>query len=262
MRTASVLVASTLLALPGIGAAQSTAPAASPHSFTGNFTLASEYIYRGIGQTNREPAVQGGFDYAHASGFYVGIWASNISWLSDTAGGGVSAPFEVDLYGGYKNSFAGGDWNYDLGVLRYNYPGTFPPGFVDPDTTEVYASIGWKWLSAKYSYAVSSHLFGFTGTSGENTRGSDYLELNAAYDLGGGWGLAGHVGHQKVDGNGDASYTDYKIGLTKDVGIGTVGVAYWATNANGCGDTPPTYCNAFNKDLGEGRVLATFSKTF
>ncbi|GAB4165548.1 MAG: hypothetical protein Fur0039_01650 [Rhodocyclaceae bacterium] len=262
MRITSALIAGAALAVPGIAAAQSTAPAASPHSFTGNFTLASEYIYRGIGQTNRKPAVQGGFDYAHSSGLYAGIWASNISWLSDTAGGGISAPIEVDVYGGYKGSFAGGDWNYDLGVLRYNYPGSYPAGFVDPDTTELYGAIGWRWLTAKYSYVVSSHIFGFTTTGGGKTDGSDYLELNAAYDLGSGWSLAGHVGHQKIRGNGDASYTDYKIGLTKDVGFGTVGLSYWATDAKACGDAPPTYCNAFDKDLGGGRVLVTFTRTF
>ncbi len=255
-------IAGISTATAGVAIAQSAPAAASPHSFTGNFTLASEYLYRGIGQTNRKPAVQGGFDYGHASGLYAGIWASNISWLSDTAGGGVSAPVEIDVYGGYKNSFGGGDWNYDVGVLRYNYPGSYPAGFIDPDTTEVYAAIGWRWLTAKYSYVVSSHIFGFTTPSGGKTDGSDYVELNASYDLGGGWGVLGHVGHQKIKGNGDASYTDYKAGFTKDVGLGVVALAYWATDAKGCGDTPPTYCNAFNRDLGNGRLLVTFTKTF
>src|ERR1051325_8201182 len=58
------------------------APAAPP-ALTGNFGLFSQYIFRGLTQTNKEPAIQGGFDYAHASGFYLGTWASNISWLRD-----------------------------------------------------------------------------------------------------------------------------------------------------------------------------------
>lgn len=231
---------------------------ASEHTFTGNVMLASEYIYRGIGQTNREPAIQGGFDYSHASGFYVGTWASSISWLADY-GGGVSSNIEWDVYGGYKGNFTE-DWTYDVGVLTYNYPGSYPKNFVDADTTEVYASIGWKWISAKYSYATSSHTFGWVGTKGENTRGSDYLELNAAYDLGDGWGINGHVGHQEIKHNGDASYTDWKIGVTKDVGFGVVGLAYWDTDAKGNRGEP--YRNAYNKDLGEGRLLLTFGKTF
>ncbi|MDF9432859.1 hypothetical protein EM868_24250, partial [Cupriavidus gilardii] len=60
--------------------APATAEAASPHTFTANVTLASEYRYRGIMQTNRRPAIQGGFDYSHVSGFYAGNWNSSISW--------------------------------------------------------------------------------------------------------------------------------------------------------------------------------------
>ena len=64
--------------------AQAQAPAAAPeHTLTGNVGLFSEYIFRGIAQTAGKPALQGGFDYGHASGFYLGTWASNASWLSD-----------------------------------------------------------------------------------------------------------------------------------------------------------------------------------
>lgn len=257
------LVALALAAAFAVPAHAETAAAATPeHSFTGNLTLASEYIYRGIGQTNRKPALQGGFDYAHASGLYAGIWGSNISWLSDS-NPAVSASLELDVYGGYKNTFAGGDWNYDLGVLRYNYPGSYPAGFVKADTTELYGAIGWKWLSLKYSHVVSNHIFGFTGSNGvDKTRGSGYLELNATYDLGDGWGVLGHVGHQKIRHNGDASYTDWKLGVSKDVGAGVIGVSYWDTDAKACGDAVPVYCNTKNKDLGKGRLLLTFTKSF
>lgn len=229
----------------------------SPHSFTGNVTLASEYLYRGIAQTNRKPALQGGFDYAHGSGFYAGVWGSNVSWLADF--GGVSSSVELDVYGGYKGAITD-TLSYDVGVLTYNYPGSYPTGFVDADTTEVYLGLGWQWLSAKYSYTTSSHLFGWVGGNGEKTRGSDYLELNAAYDLGDGWGLNGHVGHQKIKHLGAASYTDWKIGVTKDLGFAALGVAYVDTNANGGAGEP--YRNAFGKDLGKGRLLVTFGKTF
>lgn len=239
------------LSLPSVVLAEEASP------FTGNFTIASEYLYRGIGQTNREPALQGGFDYAHSSGLYAGIWGSNISWLADL--GGVSSSAEFDVYGGYKGSF-GADFSYDVGVLTYNYPGTYPAGFVDPDTTEVYGSVGWKWLSAKYSHVVSKNIFGWAGANGEKTRGSGYLELNASFDLGNGWGVSGHVGHQKIKNFGAASYTDWKIGGTKDVGFGVVGLAYVDTNAKGSAGEP--YHNAFGKDLGKGRLLLTFGKTF
>ena len=240
-----------------VASTASAAPAvASP--FTGNVMLASEYLYRGIAQTNGKAAIQGGVDYAHASGFYLGAWSSNISWLSD-AGPGISAPIELDIYGGYKNSFAGGDWNYDFGVLTYNYPGAYPASFVKPDTTEIYALIGWKWLSFKYSDAVSSHIFGFASATGGNTRGSGYADLSASYDLGGGWGVSAHTGHQSIKGFGAASYSDWKLGVTRDVGVGTVGLYYSVSNAKGGVGDP--YRNAFNRDLGDGRTVISFSKT-
>ncbi len=250
------LAVTSAFAFPLVAVAADPAPTPE-HTFTGNVTLASEYIYRGIGQTNRKPALQGGFDYAHSSGLYAGVWGSNISWLSDL--GGISSSIELDVYGGYKGTIAE-DFTYDVGVLTYNYPGTYPTGFVDADTTEVYAGLGWKWLSAKYSYVTSSHVFGWVGTGGEKTRGSDYLELNAAYDLGDGWGVNGHVGHQKIKNFSDASYTDWKVGVTKDVGFGVVGLAYIDTDAKG--DAGEPYRNVYNKDLGKGRLLVTFGKTF
>ncbi len=233
----------------------------APYTFTGNVTLASEYIYRGIEQTAGKPAIQGGFDFVHSSGFYLGVWGSNISWISDGLPG-TTASIEMDVYGGYKNTFAGGDWNYDIGVLSYVYPvSNFPANTTKPDTTEVYGAIGWKWLTLKYSHVVSSHIFGFNSATGGDTRNSGYVDLTGTYDLGSGWGVSGHVGHQKIKDFSDASYTDYKIGATKDVGLGTVGLYYSDTNAKSCGDTTPVYCNLNNRDLGKGRVVLTFSKS-
>lgn len=257
--TASAVAA--VLAAPAAGALAADAPA-SPHTFTGNVTLASEYLYRGIAQTNGKMAIQGGFDYAHASGFYLGTWGSNISWLSDS-NARVSAPIELDIYGGYKSTFGGGDWNYDVGVLTYNYPGDYPAGYTKPDTTEVYGALGWKWLSAKYSYVVSNHIFGFTSTTGGNTRGSGYLDLTGTFDLGAGWGLTAHAGHQTIKDFSDASYSDYKLGVTKDVGVGTVGLYVSDTNAKGACpfSTSTPYCNAFGRDLGKSRAVLSFTKT-
>lgn len=250
--------------------------AASP--VTGNVTLASEYLYRGIAQTRGKPAIQGGFDYAHASGLYAGIWGSNITWIGDGVAG-ASAGVELDVYGGYKGSL-GGDLGYDVGVLIYNYPGSGKTvvGVQDlkQDTTELYGAVTWKWLTLKYSHSTTA-LFGWAknpGLTTDKTTGSGYLELNAAYDLGNGWGLAGHVGNQNVKGNSNASYSDYKVGVTKDVGFGVVGAAYSATNAkDSCTNNAATTANdvyCFAKaagpadayESGQGRLLLTFGKTF
>lgn len=248
---------------------------ASPHSFTGNFTLASEYLYRGIAQTRGKPAVQGGLDYAHSSGLYAGLWGSNISWIGDGVAG-ASASLEVDVYGGYKGAITE-DFGYDVGVLTYNYPGTGKTAggtILKQDTTEVYGALSWKWLTLKYSHSTSA-LFGWGKTANalDKTKGSGYLELNAAYDLGDGWGINGHVGRQKVKGNSDASYSDYKLGVTKDVGFGVLGAAYSTTNAkDNCSGTAAAtasdvYCFVNNNgssaySAGKSRLLVTFSKSF
>jgi uncharacterized protein (TIGR02001 family) len=263
-----ILIASVVagaFALPAFSAFAADAAPAPTYTFTGNVTLASDYVFRGISQSNGKPAIQGGFDYTHTSGFYLGTWASSISTLSDAGGGTVSAPLELDIYGGYKNSFAGGDWTYDFGVLQYVYPGSFPAVYTKADTTEVYGAIGWKWISLKVSDVVSSHTFGFTkdGSGTGDTSGSTYVDLTGTYDLGNGWGVSAHVGHQKIKDYGDASYSDYKLGVTKDVGFGTVGLTLTDTNAKGSapGGVTNPYYNAFSRDLGKSTAVLSFTKT-
>ena len=266
--------------LPSAVMAQAAAPA-SPHTFTGNVGLVSNYVYRGISQTAGKPALQGGFDYSHSSGFYVGTWASNVNWVSDNYGGAglpsASNSLEIDVYGGYKGTITG-DLGFDVGVLTYNYPGsnmTVGGTFIKPDSTEIYGALTWKWLTVKYSHSTTS-LFGWTkfaGTVNDNTNGSGYLELNGAFDLGDGWGISAHIGDQKIKGNGPASYTDYKLGVTKDVGFGVVGLAVTSTNSKGsCTAGAPTtaqdvYCwgtapGKSTYDAGKSAAVLSFSKTF
>jgi uncharacterized protein (TIGR02001 family) len=255
--------------IPAIAIA-ADAPATGPHTFTGNVGFASEYLYRGIAQTRGKPALQGGFDYSHASGLYAGAWGSNISWISDAIPG-ASASLEIDLYGGYKGTLPG-DVGYDVGILTYNYPGTGKTvaGSLKQDTTEIYGALSWKWLTVKYSHSTTA-LFGWAKVPGavdDKTTGSGYLELNGTYDVGNGWGLTGHVGHQKVKGYSDASYTDYKLGVTKDLGFGVVGLAYSTTNAKddcGVGGVTNPYCffkGADGYDAGKSKAVLTFNKTF
>ena len=274
-------------------AAPAAAPA-SPHTFTDNVGLVSDYLFRGISQTRGGPALQGGADYSHSSGLYAGVWGSNIKWVSDAQN--VSVPVEVDVYGGYKNAFGGGDWNYDVGYIAYIYGGSkdVPASpSAKADTQEVYGALGWKWLTAKYSYSTSRNFIAwYGGPAGANsgtaanptrtdTRGSGYLELNAAYDLGNGWGITGHIGTQKVAnyqavGQTDASYSDYKVGVTKDLGFGVLGLAYSTTSVKGtCNGTAggsSAYCwGVYNsgtnttggfRDMAKGQAVLSFNKTF
>src|SRR3989337_266742 len=123
-------------ALPGLASAQAT----SPHSLSGNMSIVSDYRFRGISQTFVQPAIQGGIDYSHSSGFYLGNWNSNVSGLSYPDGGGI----EMDVYGGFK--FPAGPVGLDVGVLQYIYPGAKYGSGDDFDTTEIYLGVSWKFL--------------------------------------------------------------------------------------------------------------------
>ena len=248
----ATLATAVLLAAPFSAAFAQEAEPASPHTFSANVSVVSDYRYRGISQTDRRPAIQGGFDYAHASGFYIGNWNSSISWLGD-ADPSVSAPVEMDFYGGFKNSFkvAGQDINYDVGVLEYYYPGGYTT--TRPYTTELYAGIGWGPVFLKYSHAVTN-LFGFA-----DSKNSYYIDLSANVPLNV-WDLTlnAHVGYQGVQHFSDASYTDWKLGLTKDLGKGfALSVAYIGTNAD-----KAVYTNTRGRYLGKATALASITKTF
>ena len=245
---------------PAPAAAPAPAPAAAPEpdwTFTGNVGLYSQYVFRGVSQTNEKPAIQGGFDLGHKSGFYAGTWASNISWLSD-GNPDVSAPIEWDFYGGYKWGFAE-DWVADFGVLYYWYPGTYPSGYSPkPNTTELYAALNWKMLQVKYSYAVSD-TFGFV-----NSDGSYYIEGNVNWDVVdkvndviGKVTLIGHVGYQSYASNGDYSYTYWKVGASTEVWGVTVGIFGTGTNA-----TSSLYTNRFGKNIAANQFVGFVQKTF
>ncbi|HEV7477697.1 MAG TPA: TorF family putative porin, partial [Burkholderiales bacterium] len=132
------------LATPGLAAAQAAAPAAAPapSPVTGNMTIASDYRFRGISQTYLGPAIQGGIDYAHPSGFYIGNWNSNVASQVYSGGSGI----EMDFYGGYKKAF--GDIGLDVGFIYYYYHNA---EFLSKkfNNQEIYIGGSWKWLSAK-----------------------------------------------------------------------------------------------------------------
>ena len=211
-------VALAALALVSGAAVAQTRASEPDYTLSYNVGVVSDYRYRGISQSRLKPALQGGADYARKSGIYAGVWASTIKWIKD-AGGDASA--EVDLYAGYKGQ--AGPIGYDVGALRYQYPNNSLP--VSANTTELYAAGSYGPATLKYSHSVTD-LFGFA-----DSKGSGYLDLSANFDLGSGWSLTPHVGHQKVRHNGAFSYTDYALTVGKDFGNG-VSASAAAVGAN------------------------------
>jgi uncharacterized protein (TIGR02001 family) len=273
--------------------AAAEAPEASP--VTANVTVASSYIYRGITQTNNKPAIQGGFDYAHESGFYVGNWNSSISWISDEynpsgstavkSAPATSAPVEMDFYAGFKKELIGEGFASDFGVLQYYYPTSGLGGIqsqatvngnpstrqasgVNPSTTELYAAQNFTFGPVtgfgKFSYAVSN-LFGI-----QNSKGSFYPDLTANYDTGMyGITVNAHVGYQYVPNNivlagttYNWSYADWKLGLTKDFGGGLSGSAYYTGTSAQKAAGAYIYSTPNGGNAGRANAVVALTKTF
>lgn len=240
----STIVTALLSALPILG---SGAALAADSPFTANVALTTDYAYRGISQTDERPALQGGFDFAHDSGFYAGVWGSNVSWLNDvetTSSSGNS--LELDIYAGFKMPL--GPVTLDVGLLQYYYPGDYDrtwkseTGLKTPDTLEGYVGVSWEFLTFKYSHAFTN-LFGTP-----DSEASKYYDLTAAYEVMPGLTLNAHFGRQDIKGPTD-SYNDWKLGLTKALGDFNVGLHYVDTDID-------------DVDIAEERIILSVSRTF
>lgn len=249
----AIALASTF-AVPAFAA--DAAPA--EHTVTGNMTIASSYRFRGIDQTFGKPALQGGIDYSHSSGLYAGNWNSNVS----SGAGYPNGNLEMDFYGGYKTTF--GDFGVDVGALYYYYPGSDKRGVTNGGSTktngsgtvtntEAYVGASWKFLSFKYSHVIGDYF------SAPETNGTHYLDLSANYDLGDGWGVNAHVGRLNFKksrlANSHGSYTDYKVGVTKDINGWVLGASYVGTDAMGNCQKGEFYC--FSNSVGVDSNSAT-----
>ncbi|MGT2434347.1 TorF family putative porin [Cupriavidus basilensis] len=168
-------------------------------------------------------------------GFYIGNWNSSISWLSDS-NSNVSAPIEMDFYGGYKTEIVK-DVPIDVGVLQYYYPGSYPDGFTRPHTTEGYAQ---RSATARSRSSIRTR---FRTCSARPIR----ITASTSICLGsfdtGFWGLTLnlHAGYQQVPHQAvRASYADWKVGVTKDFGNGWGGVAGLYRYGNACAPSTRT----------------------
>lgn len=220
---------------------------------SGTLALTSDYLFRGLSQTDQEPALQGGIEYAHDSGLYAGVWGSNVSWLSDYSSASlpISNSLELDGYIGWRGNVSE-SLKLDGGVYTYYYPGDYPDGFVRPYTTEVFLGASFGPVSLKYWHAVTN-LFGFADSDG-----SGYLDANVNYEFSPGWVLNAHAGRQRVKRTSAASYSDWKLGVTRNFDGGwSLAIAYADTNAQ-----RSVYTNAYGNFLGRATGTLTLTKAF
>lgn len=213
--------------------------AAAEVTFSGNVALTTDYIYRGISQTDSGPAIQGGFDLEHDSGFYAGIWASNLDFGDD-------ADIEIDYYLGFGGEFSN-KLGYDLGYIYYSYPDSSAADTGNYDFDEIYASLSYDFGLAAVSggLAYSDDFFGGTGDS-------LYASLDVDVPLPNDFALGLHYGSQDIDNGTD--YDDWKIGLSKSLGGFDFGLDYTDTDLNDNSD-----CGGAN--ICDSRFIFTIGKS-
>jgi uncharacterized protein (TIGR02001 family) len=214
------------------------------HQLSYNASVVTDYRYRGISQSRLDPALQGGLDYTHTpTGLYAGTWLSTIKWTKDAGGDGN---VEWDIYGGKRGDLGNGV-SYDVGGLYYFYPSNGLP--TSANTFELYGQLGYGAAYIKYSNSMTN-LFGTA-----DSKHSGYLDVGANIDAGNGLTVQLHVGRQDVRHNEAFSYTDYKLGVAKDLGIATVSLAWVKT-------TTSAYRAPDGANLGKSAAVLSLSKTF
>lgn len=269
------IIASTVAAAVVVPAVM----AHSQHTLSGNVALVGDYRFRGVSQTYTQPAIQGGVDYAAATGAYVGAWGSNVSGNQFLNGGSL----ELDLYGGYR--WTAGKAALDLGLLYYWYPRARYN--IDPgdryNNAEVYVGGRYDQFAVKYSHALTN-LFGmntrtiggYCGISADGTaattdclgtgasKGSGYLDLTATFNVVFGMSLALHYGRQHVRSYDRLSYADYKIGLTRAFGATTLGAAVLGTDAEGrfYRYTPTSAGSRETENVARSAIVLSASRVF
>jgi len=219
---------------------------------TANVGLTSDYRFRGVSQSNNGAAVQGGVDYAHSSGLYLGNWNSSVS----TALYPNSSGAQSDLYAGWKKDVYKG-LTVDVGSYNYFYLGKDNSTDSRFNTQELYAGLGYGPLSVKYSQSLSSY-FGIN-----NSVGTTYMQADVKQSLGlvssslKDLSFVAHYGQTKVANNSDFSYNDMNVGATYALAKGwDVGVRYYTntstSNALGLG----------RSNLYKDAVVGSITKTF
>ena len=170
-----------------------------------NVGITSNYVWRGITQSDDNLAVSAGIDAAHNSGLYAGVWASSVDFNDDTNA-------EIDLYTGY--TFSSQNWDFDLGYIYYGYQGNSDLAF-----SEFYGKASYNNVAFGYSVLADSKGSADFGDS-------QYFEASYNHPLTAEINLELHAGYSEFD-QGD-NYQDYRVALSQD----GLTIAYSKTTGN------------------------------
>jgi len=208
------------------------ATGATAGELSGNVTLVSDYLFRGISQTDEKGAIQGGFDYAADNGLYTGIWASNVNYGTDSS-------TEMDYYVGFGGETSGG-LGYDVSYIYFDYEGDS-----EFDYQEIAISFSKGDLTVGLNYSDE-----YLGDGGPDFI---YPYISYGFSLPSDVSLSLHVGFSDADADdffeaGEDSYTDYSVGLAKEI----MGVEFGLTYADTTLD---------DTDAADDRIVLSLSKS-
>ena len=237
-------ISKTMMAVALASASQITL--AGDHDIEANVTLATDYVWRGVSQTDNKPAIQGGFDYSYDTGWYgiglyAGTWASNVD--ATFFGGDNDPQIELDGYLGVNGSI--GEFGWDVGWLRYFYPGKNIN-----DTTEWHVGGSWRFLSSTFHYSKD-----WFATDESSYRVDGAIDYGLPWEI----GLSAGVGYNWGDGTKDLfvdTYTDWSIGLSKTMLSVDWSLTYTDTNID------DDDCPARDSDSCDTRFTFAVSKSF
>lgn len=181
-----------------------SSPSFAIEGLSANVGLTSNYLWRGVSQTDDKPAVSGGIDYAMDSGWYAGAWVSNVDFGDD-------ASHEFDWYFGYGGELGNG-LSYDLGYIYYAYPDSAESDSSNEyDFAEVHTSLSFSNFTLGANYGVNND------DGAEWADGALYVSLDAEFEVADGLSLAFHAGSYRFKDAFDAgNYSDYGFSLSKN----------------------------------------------
>ena len=222
------------------------------HSTSASIAGSSDYVWRGYSQTDEDAAISGSFDYGNSSGFYAGIWGSKVGFAKD-------ADIEIDVYAGFSNEVGDSGVSYDVGALRYMYPGTTnssdhngdgePDGSGDLDWNEFYGFLSYSFFNIGVAYS---------GDFANSSETAIYYSAGFDYDLPQEFALSVGAGLYDYDediygSNSPDSAVDYHLGVSKEfIGFG-FDLTYYDTDS----DAEKLY----GKDTSGSRFVFTISKS-
>lgn len=194
--SSSILKNSFKLTLSAILTTSLLASSVAYAAGSANIGVTSDYVFRGVTQTDNKAAISGGLDYDFGNGFSIGTWASNVE-LSPS-----NNSYEVDVYAGYGNKI--GAFDYSVGVITYIYPDDD-----DIDFTEITGGLGYGPVSFNVAYTVDED------KNSASLEDNIYYSLSASTDVTPGFTVGGTIGYNDNDKDSNADYTHYQLSLSK-----------------------------------------------